>query len=367
MSEAVVHGDRRSSILWMGGIAVLVALTGPLVANAPALAGYLAFIPGLAASVGSVRQTVWVSVIVTITTAASVQTNSSLRTGVIAAVIVCSALFGVAAVYLCRWRIARAEATVRLLSATTAMQRHLLRPLPRRTASVVADGVYEPVQEENLIGGDVYDIADTAFGTRLLVADVQGKGLGALGASFAVVGAFREAAQREQSLSAVVGVLERAVTRQNAFAAEAGEQERFVTALVVEIGDDGEAKIINSGHPLPYLVGPRGVTHPALPEADLPLGLGALAADPRTVGTFTLADDEALLLFTDGVDEGRAPDGTFFPLAKRLEQLRYQSPERLARSLRTELHDFTEGEQHDDITLLTIRRRTSTSIRHRRH
>ena len=126
MSDTVVHGDRRrSSILWMAGIAVLLGLAGPLVANAPELAGYLAFIPGLAASVGSVRQTVWVSVIVTITTAVSVQTNSSLSTSVIVALILCSALFGVAAVYLCRWRIARAEATVRLLSATTAMQRHL--------------------------------------------------------------------------------------------------------------------------------------------------------------------------------------------------------------------------------------------------
>jgi serine phosphatase RsbU (regulator of sigma subunit) len=190
------------------------------------------------------------------------------------------------------------------------------------------------VHDETLVGGDVYDISDTAFGTRVMVADVQGKGLAAIGAAFAVVGAFREAAHREPTLAALAEALERAVDRQNQYAAEAGEQDRFVTALLLELGESGATEAVNCGHSLPYLLGPSGVRRPPLAEADLPLGLGALTADPRAVHRFTFAPEDTLLLFTDGVDESRDAAGHFFPLHERLEALRTAPPQRIASALR---------------------------------
>ena len=42
-------------------------------------------------------------------------------------------------------------------STATAMQQRILRPLPQRTGQLLAEGVYEPVQEDKLVGGDGTD------------------------------------------------------------------------------------------------------------------------------------------------------------------------------------------------------------------
>ena len=73
---------------------------------------------------------------------------------------------------------------------------------------VMARKTWSPAQMEerdaNLVGGDIYDIMETAYGTRVILADVEGKGLPALGAAMAVVGSFREAAHRESTLTGLV-------------------------------------------------------------------------------------------------------------------------------------------------------------------
>lgn len=50
---------------------------------------------------------------------------------------------------------------MRLRSTAAAMQRQILRPLPLLTDDVLVDGVYEPVQQDKLVGGDIYDVAAT--------------------------------------------------------------------------------------------------------------------------------------------------------------------------------------------------------------
>jgi serine phosphatase RsbU (regulator of sigma subunit) len=350
--------SRRTSFLWIAGICLLLGCSGPLLNSAPELAGFLAFIPALAAGVGSVRQTVWVSAVVVVVTVVSVVSSPRSRWEVNVGLVLCSVLFGVFAVFVCRRRIIHTEATVRLQSAATAMQRHLLRTLPHAAEGIRLTGIYEPVQDESLVGGDVYDIADTLYGTRIMVADVQGKGLPALGASFAVVGAFREAAHREPTLTGLVEALEQGVVRQNGYANEAGEPERFVTALVLGLDGGAEVQMVNCGHPLPYLIGSRGVAHPPMPEADLPLGLGALVGGPRAVGSFLLEPNQTLLIYTDGLDEGRAPDGALFPLEERLAGLAYEPPDKIIESLYRQLRAFTANRQSDDITMLALHRRS---------
>jgi serine phosphatase RsbU (regulator of sigma subunit) len=103
---------------------------------------------------------------------------------------------------MCHRRIARNERMARLRFTATAMQREILAPLPQHTPEVVVSGVYEPVDEDKLVGGDVYDVVASPFGTRVLIGDVQGKGLPAIGAAFSIIGAFREAAYREPELVA---------------------------------------------------------------------------------------------------------------------------------------------------------------------
>jgi serine phosphatase RsbU (regulator of sigma subunit) len=120
--------------------------------------------------------------------------------------------------------------------------------------------VYEPVQQDELVGGDIYEVAATSWGTRVLIGDVQGKGLAALGPAIAVVGAFREAAHREPTLTVLVDTLEAAVVRHNDFSGQRGEPERFVTALVVGVDKGAEAQIVVCGHTPPYVLHDEAVT-----------------------------------------------------------------------------------------------------------
>nr|WP_051939159.1 SpoIIE family protein phosphatase [Phaeacidiphilus oryzae] len=174
-----------------------------------------------------------------------------------------------------RRRLRQEERVDRLRTTAGALQRQLLRSLPARAParepSVLVHGLYRPMEEERLVGGDIYDVADGPGGrSRILIADVQGKGLPAIGTGFAVLGAFRESAPREESLQRVAAALEDAVVRHNEQAVRAGEPERFVTALLLETDGGRTVRAVNCGHIAPLLIpggGPAGARGRSCPRA----------------------------------------------------------------------------------------------------
>ncbi|MFC9651897.1 MULTISPECIES: PP2C family protein-serine/threonine phosphatase [unclassified Streptomyces] len=343
-------------LLWVVGLTALILVIGLLTGTGVRLVSLLVFLPAFAAAFCNVQQTVFSACWSTAAMALSLAYHPAPDQGDDIAALTLTVVFGVLSVLGCRYRIGHESEMLRLRSTATAMQRSILRPLPLLTDQVLMDGVYEPIQEDKLVGGDIYDLAASPYGTRVLIGDVQGKGLPAIGTAFAVIGAFREAAYRETTLPGLVDALEQAVVRHNAIAAEAREPERFVTALVLCIDDTPTVQAICCGHPRPYLLGPGPAVSVLLDEADLPLGLGSLASAARTVGRFDFPFDTTLLLCTDGLTEARAPDGTFFPLRKRLAEDAELPPKRLARSLHTVSRAFAAGHQQDDIAVLALRR-----------
>jgi hypothetical protein len=356
MADRPRNLSNRASALWTVGATVAVLGIGWLLSSVPEFAGFLVVLPAIAAGIGTVRQTAWVALWTVAASAASIAKRPPPHSRENIALVLFAISFGVFAVWLCKWRLSRAAQTARLRSATIAMQRHLVRALPQVTDDVLLAGIYEPMPEENLVGGDIYDIMETAYGTRVILADVEGKGLPALGAAMAVVGSFREAAHREPTLTGLVEALEQAVMRQNLYAVEAGEPQRFVTALILGVDDGPEVQAINCGHLPPYVVGPDGVRPLDLEGVSVPLGLADLVDEPRTVGWFPLRPRETLLLFTDGLAESRAKDGSFFPLEERLAQLDGTSPADLPQALWSQARAHANGRQQDDIAVLALRR-----------
>ncbi|MEU8251538.1 PP2C family protein-serine/threonine phosphatase [Nonomuraea sp. NPDC048916] len=342
-------------VAWLGIITVAVVGFDLLTGTAVGLVPLLIFLPAIVSGLGTVRQTVLASVWVVLVVAASVAwLGGGPRTALIAAGF--TAAFGAASVFGCHYRIRRDEEVHRLRSAAAALQRHLVRPLPLRTREVVVDGLYQPVEEDSLVGGDIYEVAASDYWTRVLIADVQGKGLSAIGNAFVVVGAFREAVYREATLTGVVEALESAVVRQNAFAARTGEPERFVTALVLDIGLEGDIEAVNCGHIAPYLIYDNHVGPVRLEEHGLPLGLAGLTTEPRRSFRFALPPGATLLLCTDGVTEARDRDGSFYPLEERLRAWARDPPARLAEALSEDLEAFTRASPRDDIAVLILRR-----------
>ncbi len=353
------HLTNPQLLLLLAVSTLLITGLGAVVDPQARLTSLLIFLPAIVAGIGEFRQTVFSAVWALVAVFASVTIHPEPTVGDTAVLLALTAVFGAGAVYACRVRLDREAEIARLRFTATALQRQVLRPLPQATTPVQVDGVYQPVTEDRLVGGDIYDVADTGFGTRVLIGDVQGKGLAALGAGLAVIGAFREAAQREPTLGAVVDAIEAATMRHNDDAVHGGEPERFVTALVLGFrtrAGTGEVEVaaIDCGHLPAYALDGRGPRRLDLGESGVPLGLADLVEEPRRELRFPLPKDTTLVLYTDGLTEARNGDGRFYPLEDRLALFAGLTPEGIARALLEDVREFAPRQQ-DDLAILVVR------------
>ncbi|WP_405896414.1 serine/threonine-protein phosphatase [Streptomyces sp. NBC_00727] len=341
-----------------GGLALLTAVIvglDVLAGDDLRLVPLLVVAPALVSVFGTVAQTAvagaWVTGAAVVTRAATGGTAWDVVTSIVFTTFAC--LLGIGA---CALRVRHATEVARLRSAAVALQRQILRPLPIPTDQITAHGTYTPITEDHLVGGDIYEVVQSPYGTRVIIGDVQGKGLPAIGVGFAVLGAFREAAIREPSLVGVVDRLEDAVTRQNAFSAQTGETERFVTALVLGFDGDGRVRAVNCGHLPPRLMHDGTAVPVPLRRTSVPLGMAELSNEGRTAERLDFPPGATLLMFTDGVTEARDADGRFYPLDARLRRWAHRDPQDLLDALEHDLEEFSGGVRRDDIAVLALRR-----------
>ncbi|MFF4794280.1 PP2C family protein-serine/threonine phosphatase [Streptomyces sp. NPDC001276] len=246
----------------------------------------------------------------------------------------------------------------RVRTVAEAAQHVLLWPLPTRLGPLQLACLYLAAEEEAEIGGDLYAAARTDSAARVLIGDVRGKGLPAIGEAALLLGAFREATHQHASLPQLAAALERSIARYlTDFEPEDEAGERFVTALLLEIPDDEPVvRITSCGHPAPLLLGPDNrVTVPGLDPAP-PLGIGLTDPDDHILGVLPFGPDDTLLLYTDGVTEARNRHGVFYPFAERASQWTKHNPEALLHHIQRDLIAHTGGRLGDDAALIAIRR-----------
>ncbi|MFJ9618401.1 PP2C family protein-serine/threonine phosphatase [Streptomyces noursei] len=235
-------------------------------------------------------------------------------------------------------------------SVAEAAQLALLRPAPERTGRLRVAVRYLAAAADARVGGDLYEVLTTPFGTRLIIGDVRGKGLAAVETAADVLGTFREAAQVEPDLALVAQRLDGTVRRR-------GGTEEFVTAALVGVADFGNlAELVDCGHLPPLLLHAGTVTaiEPDLPLPDPPLGLCELTGSTYHRREFILGRGGMLLLYTDGATEARDAQGRFYPLEERLPSMPESSPEALLDRLVTDLLRYAGGELSDDAALLAV-------------
>lgn len=156
----------------------------------------------------------------------------------------------VAAAYGSHVRLQRERTLFQVRLVADAAQQVVLSPMPHRLGNVEIESLYLAAAAEARIGGDFYEVVDTPYGIRLLIGDVRGKGLPAVGAAAAIVNAFREAAYGETDMVDIARRLDASSTRYNAAFPPEGAMERFATALLVQIPHEGRRiDILNCGHP----------------------------------------------------------------------------------------------------------------------
>ena len=234
-------------------------------------------------------------------------------------------------------------------SVSEAAQRALLRPVPGRIGSLSIAVRYLAAEAEARIGGDLYEVLSTPYGTRVILGDVRGKGLQAVETAADVLGTFRDAARAEPDLAQVAAHLDAALSRRPA-------TEEFVTAVLLSLPESGgSARMVNCGHPDPLLLRYGGVAW-ATPEVRLPpLAMGGLVGEHYRDCALDFGPGDLLLLYTDGVSEARDTGGRFYPVAERLGQMRAQDPGSLLDRLIADLLGYVPNGLTDDTALLALR------------
>ncbi|MGW7206361.1 SpoIIE family protein phosphatase, partial [Streptomyces sp. NPDC054837] len=115
---------------------------------------------------------------------------------------------GVLAVLACAVRVRGERLMLHMRDIADTTRRTVLRPIPADWGGLEHAAVYLASDVEARVGGDFYDIQPGPHGTRVLVGDVQGKGLAAVEAAAALLGTFREAGYHEADLTTVADRLE---------------------------------------------------------------------------------------------------------------------------------------------------------------
>jgi serine phosphatase RsbU (regulator of sigma subunit) len=247
-----------------------------------------------------------------------------------------------------RWRRERVLAAVR--SVAEAAQHALLAPIPSSVGPFQVAVRYSAAAAEARIGGDLYALVPTPYGVRMIIGDVRGKGLPAVGTAALVLGVFREAAYDEPDLLAVVARIERSLARNLGY-------DDFVTAVVAGYPEPGRLEVVNCGHAPPLHVRASGAVSSVEPvDPTPPLGLRALTGETPSLQVLPLADGDQLLLYTDGVTEARDHGREFYALAEGLARHVSDEPASTLAALEAELQTHVGGRLHDDAALLLLRK-----------
>ena len=308
---AAVRKARARDLLIPLGVLGLLVVIDALLPPSLVVTGTFA----IAAIVASALTTVYRTAIVAVATAAmaglSVLWNDNLGTVEWWLRVVVIVIGGAMGVILAWIRVRREDDLQRMTAIAETAQRALLRAMPASIGSLGFAARYVSATEEALVGGDLYEVAETPTGVRVIVGDARGKGLEAVQMAATVLAAFRHAAVREPTLAAVAADLDDVVTA-------VADDEDFVTAVLAEFHDDRTVTLLNCGHHPPLLLAnarSRGLVDTGAPEP--PLGLGP---EPSPV-TCRLDEGARLLFYTDGLVESRNRKGIFFPLEDSAEAL----------------------------------------------
>jgi phosphoserine phosphatase RsbU/P len=312
--------------------------------------GAFAIAPIVASAITTVRRTAVVGIVSTAMAGLSALWNDNLGTGEWWMRMALVVIGGSLALLLARIRIRQDQELQQMTAIAETAQRALLRVMPASIGSLGFAARYVSATEEALVGGDLYEVAESPTGVRVIVGDARGKGLEAVQMAATVLAAFRHAAVREPTLAAVATDLDDVVTA-------VAEDEDFVTAVLAEFHDDETVTLLNCGHHPPLLLSNahhRGLVDTGSPEP--PLGLGP---EPNPI-TCQLEDGARLLFYTDGLVESRNRQGAFFPLEDSVEALSTDDFGTALDGLLGRVVDHVGERVSDDVALVLVERQDGT-------
>jgi phosphoserine phosphatase RsbU/P len=243
-------------------------------------------------------------------------------------------------------RAEESEANATRLAHT--LQQTLIPPTPPVIPHLDVAARYRPAGDGTEVGGDFYDVFQVDHGEWVVViGDVCGKGVDAAVVTALARHTLRAAALHHSSPASALKELNDALLT--------NESERFCTVAILRLregGDGWRATLALGGHPRPVhvsdgqavLVGTPGSLIGVLPEPEL--------SDHE----LRLEIGESLLLYTDGVPEGR-DNGSFYGIDRllRIAAEAGSDADEMAGAVLDDVLAFQEGVARDDIAVVALR------------
>lgn len=212
------------------------------------------------------------------------------------------------------------------------------------------------------VGGDYYDFVEVDKDTLgIVVADVSGKGVPGSLVMTMIRTALRTEARGVKDAAEVL-------SRVNDFVVNDMKKGMFVTLFYVII--DSKRRKLNyasAGHnPMILYRASKNKTFYLNPHG-FPIGISLpdknLFRNTITSDTISLAEDDILLIYTDGITEAMNRKRALFGEERFLDVIRNHGtlpPNAFVNCLHEEILSFTEGNpQNDDITLVAIKEKTT--------
>lgn len=259
------------------------------------------------------------------------------------------ALLSIQKTYLLEERIEK-ERMEEELNIAKSIQRGLLPdPIPTSEKLDIAATNISSYQ----VGGDYYDILETPSGNLLIaIGDVTGKGMPA---SLLM-------ANLQSMLHVLLPIditLEEASGRMNDIIYENTPSDKFIT-FFWGLFDPQQSlfKYVNAGHNPPIFLRKDSDEIEELEEGGLILG-AMPTMNPYTEASVTLASEDIIVFYTDGVTEALNAEETEEYEEKRLIECvknnRGGSAQEIMDAIVKDVNEFSQDIQYDDITLIVIK------------
>jgi len=243
----------------------------------------------------------------------------------------------------------RAEASEReARTLARTLQQTLIPPAEPKIPGLDLAAAYHPAGHGAEVGGDFYDVFPVGADDWVVtLGDVCGKGYDAAIVTTLVRHTIRALSVGEPRPSRVLQSLDEVLRHH--------ETDRFCTAALMRLRRDDEGWHVTSGlggHPPPLLL--RAGEDPQPCGGRGPL-LGVLDQAAFEDDTFRLGPGDVVLLYTDGVLEGRRGRELFGEdrLVAAVRQAGRQ-PAALVDGVMTAVLDFQEGTLRDDVAIVAF-------------
>ena len=247
---------------------------------------------------------------------------------------------------LAKERAERSEARAQALART--LQSTLIPPSPPNLPGLDVSAAYRPAGDGEEVGGDFYDVFQIKSGDWVVaLGDVCGKGVEAAVVTALVRYSLRALTVQEEHPSAVLRAL-------NLILLDDGT-DRFCTVVLVRLRlepDGWVATISSGGHPLPLHASEDGTVTEAGESGSLVGVLPTVAVHDTEI---RLVPGDLLVMYTDGVTEGRRGD-EFFGENRLTDSVREHRGAVLpAEGILGDVLAFQKGTARDDIAVVAVR------------